>query len=178
MINLSRATRSLSSPNGSSNQAATEFRGLAQTGNLLGQATTRSIRRAASPSMATLEQSVFQKINQYRQQKGLSSLTLNSTITQQARQHSQSMAKSRILSHDGFDIRVKTIGTPIPYRAAAENVAYNMGFSDPVGQAVNGWINSAGHLRNIMGNYDLTGIGVAKNSQNEFYFTQIFIKQL
>ncbi|WNZ24986.1 CAP domain-containing protein [Leptolyngbya sp. NK1-12] len=134
-------------------------------------------RATANSSMATLEQSVFQQINQYRQQRGLAPLTRNATINQQARQHSQNMANSRTLSHNGFSARIQTIGKTIPYRAAAENVAYNAGFSNPAAQAVNGWLKSSGHLRNIMGNYNLTGIGVAKNSQGEFYFTQIFIRR-
>jgi uncharacterized protein YkwD len=132
-------------------------------------------RRAAS-SMASLERSVFQQINQYRQQRGLSALKLDSTIIQQARQHSQDMAKSRVLSHNGFDARVKAISKAFALRAAGENVAYNAGFSNPVAQAVNGWLNSPGHLQNIVGNYNWTGIGVAKNSQGEYYFTQIFVR--
>jgi uncharacterized protein YkwD len=144
----------------------------------LSQSLTRTNRRAtASSSMATLEQSVFQQINQYRQQQGLAPLTLNSTITGQARQHSKNMANSRTLSHNGFNTRVQTISKTIAVRGAAENVAYNAGFSNPAAQAVNGWLKSSGHLKNIMGNYNLTGVGVAKNSQGEFYFTQIFIKR-
>lgn len=159
-------------------QTAVEFRGLTKHKKPLDQPLTRANKRATSTSsMATLERAVFQQINQYRQQKGLSALTMNTTITQQARQHSQNMANSRTLSHDGFNARIQTIGKTIPYRAAAENVAYNAGFSNPAAQAVNGWLKSAGHLQNIMGNYNLTGVGVAKNSRNEFYFTQIFIRR-
>jgi uncharacterized protein YkwD len=157
--------------------AATELRALSSERPALAQALPRNIRRAASSTLATLERSVFQKINQYRQQKGLSSLSMNSTITQQARQHSQSMANSRVLSHNGFSGRVQTIRGSIPLRAAAENVAFNRGFSDPVSQAVDGWIKSPGHLQNIMGNFNLTGVGVARNNQGEFYFTQIFIRR-
>jgi uncharacterized protein YkwD len=139
------------------------------------------LRRAASSnsssSIADLERDVFQRINQYRQRNGLAALQRNSTINQQARQHSQAMASSRKLSHDGFASRIRIIGNSISYKAAAENVAFNRGFSNPVAQAVNGWLNSPGHLKNIMGNYNLTGIGVAKNNQGEFYFTQIFIRR-
>lgn len=170
------SNRSLSSNSDRATQAI-EFNNRSQMGSmgLSDQAVTRR-RRASSTTMATLEQSVFQKINQYRQQKGLAALTLNSTITGQARQHSLNMANTRVLSHNGFDGRVKVIGQKIRWTGAAENVAYNAGFSDPVTQAVNGWLKSPGHLKNIMGNYNLTGIGVAKNSQNQIYFTQIFIK--
>lgn len=150
-----------------------EFKGSGNSNPLAARARPK---RQASSTLGTLENSVFQKINQYRQQKGLSVLKKTSVITQQARQHSLNMANSRTLSHDGFDKRVQTIGKTIRYRAAAENVAYNAGFSDPVAQAVNGWLKSPGHLQNIMGNYNLTGVGVAKNSQGQVYFTQIFIK--
>ena len=131
----------------------------------------------AAASNSAMEQAVLQQINEYRRQKGLPVLTLNATITQQARSHSQDMAQSRVLSHDGFNARIQTIGKTIAYRAAAENVAFNMGFAKPDQQAVQGWIKSTGHRQNIEGNYRLTGIGVAKNAQGEYYFTQIFIRQ-
>lgn len=134
-------------------------------------------KRASAPTTAALERSVLQQINQYRQQRGLSALSSNSVITQQARQHSQSMASSGNISHNGFEGRIKTIGKTIPYRSAAENVAYNFGYSNPVAQAVNGWLNSPGHLQNIVGNFNLTGIGVAKTSRGAYYFTQIFIRR-
>ncbi len=137
---------------------------------------TRATRQRARAS-TSLERSVFQQINQYRQQQGLSALTTNSAITRQARRHSQNMANSSLLSHDGFDGRVKTIGKTIRYRSAAENVAYNFGFSNPAAQAVSGWLKSPGHLENIVGNFSLTGIGMAKNGRGEYYFTQIFIQR-
>lgn len=140
-------------------------------------AASASRRRASAPTVASLERSVFQQINQYRQQQGLAALRTNRTITQQARQHSQTMANSGVLSHDGFDGRVATIGRTIRYRSAAENVAYNVGFNNPTAQAVTGWLNSPGHLENIVGNFNLTGIGAARNSRGEYYFTQIFIQR-
>ena len=129
------------------------------------------------PAIATLEQAVLQQINQYRSQKQLSPLTLDNTISQQARLHSQTMASSGVLSHQGFNQRVEAIAQSISYRAAAENVAFNQGYRDPVKQAVQGWISSPGHRRNIEGQYDLTGIGVAQNEQGEYYFTQVFIRR-
>jgi uncharacterized protein YkwD len=136
-----------------------------------------SQRQTRASALTTLEQTVFRKINQYRQQQGLAALSRNSTITTQARKHSQNMANSRQLSHNGFDSRVEVIGKTIRWQGASENVAYNAGFSNPAAQAVNGWLKSAGHLKNIVGNYNLTGIGVAKNSRGEYYFTQIFVNR-
>lgn len=129
------------------------------------------------PSLAAMEQSAFKQINQYRASQNLPALALNSAITQQARIHSQNMAKKTVpFGHQGFDQRVEAIGKAISYRSAAENVAYNMGYKDPATQAVQGWLKSPGHLKNIRGQYNLTGIAVSKNAKGEYYFAQLFVQ--
>lgn len=131
-----------------------------------------------STQLKALEESVHQQINQYRQSQNLPSLSWNETIAQQARDHSQAMASGAVpFSHKGFDERINSIKQSIPYRSAAENVASNQGYSNPEQQAVAGWLESPGHLKNIQGEFDLTGVGIAKNSQDEYYFTQIFLKR-
>lgn len=121
-----------------------------------------------------LEKLVFEQINQYRIAKGLPKLTLNANISRQARIHSENMAKGKVpFSHDGFEQRVKAI--PLTYNSAAENVAFNSGYSNPANQAVVGWLNSPGHLKNIQGRYNLTGVGVATNDKGEVYLTQMFL---
>jgi uncharacterized protein YkwD len=124
---------------------------------------------------AALEESVFTQINNYRTSQGLAKLARNSAIDNQARIHSQNMASKKVpFGHTGFLERIKAIG--ITYKAAAENVAYNRGYSDPATTAVQGWLKSPGHLTNIKGNYDKTGIGVAANNSGEIYFTEIFLR--
>lgn len=143
-------------------------------------APTASVNLIAQANSTTqsLEQAVYQKINQYRASKGLPALKLAASLTQQARQHSQNMSTGKTaFGHQGFEQRVKEIAKSVPYRGAAENVAYNMGYQDPVAQAVQGWLKSPGHLKNIQGNYGLTGIGVSRNARGEIYFTQIFIRK-
>lgn len=123
---------------------------------------------------ASIEASVFEKINKFRTSQALPALTRNSAIDNQARTHSQNMAKGTIpFGHYGFSQRIQAIS--IPYLAAAENVAMNRGYTDPATQAVQGWLGSSGHLNNIRGKYNLTGVGVATNSKGEVYLTQIFI---
>jgi uncharacterized protein YkwD len=133
-----------------------------------------STKQSAS-SLQAIEQAVFAQINQHRQSRGLSPLTLDERISQQARSHSQAMAQRRRLNHDGFNARLNAIGRSIPFRSGAENVAYNQGFSDPARRAITGWLNSQGHRENIEGAFNLTGIGVARSSRGEYYFTQIFV---
>jgi uncharacterized protein YkwD len=129
----------------------------------------------AQNSELALARQVHQQVNEYRKSLNLAPLTLNAEISQQARQHSENMAENKVeFSHNGFDRRIKALKS-ISYRSAAENVAYNQGYGDPVKQAVQGWIESEGHRQNLTGNYNLTGIGVVKNQQEEYYFTQIFI---
>ncbi len=127
--------------------------------------------------MTALEQAVNVQVNDYRATQGKPPLRLDSRISNQARSHSQDMASgASTFDHQGFDQRVQAIAKVIPYRAAAENVAYNQGYAEPVTQAVQGWLKSTGHRQNIEGQYDLTGIGVANNGKGEYYFTQIFIR--
>lgn len=129
-------------------------------------------------SLDSIEQAVQTQINQYRQQHNLPPLTIDERISNIARTHSQNMASGAVpFSHNGFQERVGTIAKIIPLSAAAENVAYNQGYSDPATQAVQGWLHSSGHLRNIEGNYNQTGIGVAMNDKGEYYLTQIFIRK-
>lgn len=132
----------------------------------------------ANPSeFSEMEQTVHQLVNQYRQSQNLPPLTLDERISDQARQHSAAMASGEVsFSHDRFEQRLEAIAQTIPFRAAAENLAYNIGYPNPAKQAVRGWIESPGHQKNMVGNYDLTGVGIAQNPQGEYYYTQIFIK--
>ncbi|OKH39023.1 serine protease [[Phormidium ambiguum] IAM M-71] len=128
-------------------------------------------------SLSNLERSIHEQVNKYRQSQNLPPLQLNAAITQQSRLHSQAMASGKVpFSHQGFEQRVNAIEKSVSYRSAGENVAYNQGYKDPATQAVQGWLKSPGHLKNIRGNFNLTGIGVAQNSKGEYYFTQIFIR--
>jgi uncharacterized protein YkwD len=125
--------------------------------------------------IAALEQSVHQKINAYRASQSLPALALNATISQTARIHSQNMASGSVpFGHQDFDTRVQTLSQTFTFSSVGENVSYNQGYSDPVAIAVNGWLNSPGHLNNIVGSFNLTGIGVASNNKGEYFFTQIF----
>jgi uncharacterized protein YkwD len=135
------------------------------------------VQQPVAQTLPQIEAAVHSQINQVRQQQGLSPLTLDATISEQARIHSQNMADGKVpFSHEGFQQRVQAISVKISYSSAAENVAYNMGYDDPASQAVQGWIKSPGHYTNIVGDSNLTGIGVVKNAKGEYYFTQIFIK--
>lgn len=135
------------------------------------------IASANEVNLDQLKQSVFQKVNEYRVSQNLSPLKLDSAISQPSQQHSQNMAKGEVpFSHNGAEQRFEKISNKISYQKIAENVGYNSGYNNPAEQVVEGWIKSDGHRKNMLGDYNLTGIGVAKNDKGEYYFTQIFVR--
>jgi uncharacterized protein YkwD len=123
-----------------------------------------------SPS-DSVEAEVHRLVNEHRIGMGLSALQWNETIAKECRQHSQDMASTHTLSHDGFNERINKIGETISWSWAGENVAYHYSAQG----AVTAWLNSPGHKSNIESNSNLTGVGVAYDG-NTIYFTQIFIR--
>jgi uncharacterized protein YkwD len=125
---------------------------------------------------SSLEQSIHNQVNQYRQAQNLPPLAFDQTIAEQSRAHSAAMANSGRISHNGFDNRAAAIGQTITYSSVAENVASNQGYENPDNTAVKGWIKSPGHQQNMVGNFDLTGVGVVERG-GSYYFTQIFVRK-
>lgn len=133
---------------------------------------------ALTDSQETLERKTFEMINQYRQSKNLSALVWNDQVATVAQKHSTNMATKQVeFGHDGFSDRVTLLSETIKISASAENVSYNNGYTDPVTVAVEGWLNSPGHLANITNSlYNQTGVGISISNDGSYYFTQIFIK--
>lgn len=123
-----------------------------------------------------MEDQVLTLINQYREKKDLPPLAPVKLIAAQAEKHSRNMANRKVpFGHSGFDNRMNLLISKLPgANAAAENVAYGARTAEEV---VEMWLNSSGHKKNIKGNYNLTGIGIAKSRNGTLYFTQIFIRR-
>jgi uncharacterized protein YkwD len=124
-----------------------------------------------------IEQRVYELANEHRISEGLVTLQWSEIIAEQCRIHSQDMAQGIVdFGHDGFSERIDNIRDEIMVTAAGENVAYNIGEQDPANAAVEAWLSSPGHRANIEGDYNFTGVGVAKTNDDTYYFTQIFIR--
>jgi uncharacterized protein YkwD len=120
---------------------------------------------------------ILQQVNEFRRSHDREPLTLNPIISSQAQKHSVEMARSReTISHRGFEARLKEMRKRISYRAAAENIAKVGRYENPAQKAVEGWKNSPQHRNHLLGDYSLTGIGVAQNERGDYFFTQIFLK--
>ena len=119
------------------------------------------------------EKQVLQYINQYRKSLGYSTLNWNQVCGHYAEQHSQNMADKKVpFSHQGINERLDNIKKQTPgYQVGSENVAY----SKPDMNPVEAWKKSAGHNKNMLGNFTDCGIGHVEI--NGFhYYTAIFIR--
>lgn len=115
-------------------------------------------------------------INKYRSRKGLPPLRMNGTASAAAEKHSRDMAANRVaFGHSGFDARMHRLMKELkPVYSTAENVAYG---NISAKEVVDMWVHSPGHKRNIEGNYNVTGIGIASDRHGTLYFTQIFLNR-
>lgn len=124
---------------------------------------------------AAISREILFFVNEFRRSKGLPALQANSYISSVALGHSRDMLTGKSpFGHEGFRQRIDRISSRLgKLHVAAENVA-----SGPMGarEVVDGWLHSPGHRRNIMGDFQLTGIGVAEAANGMIYFTQIFVK--
>jgi uncharacterized protein YkwD len=116
---------------------------------------------------------ILRYMNAYRRKKGLPPMAMNAVMTAEAQKHSENMAARRTsFGHNGFQHRLKRISPALNgLSAAAENVALG---STTAKEVVDNWLKSSVHRRNIEGQYNLTGIGVAADKKGVLYFTQIF----
>lgn len=131
----------------------------------------------SSEDILSMENKLIDLINEERLQHLLAPLEPWDELSVSARKHSKNMAAGTTqFGHDGFKGRVKAIRKLTPHIALAENVAYCYGKKDTLAAAVTGWMKSPGHCKNILGNYNTTGIGIAYSKNGRCYMTQIFAR--
>lgn len=134
----------------------------------------------SSQSLNSLEQSVFQQINEHRISKGLPPLVLNEWLTYHAREHSKAMASGKVaFGQQGLQQRNEIISQSGPYQKICSLVAMNQGHPFPDRTAVDSWLNDPLNrsLPDVEGDYEFAGVGVAMNIKGEYYFTQVFLRR-
>jgi uncharacterized protein YkwD len=124
-----------------------------------------------------LERDVDRRINRYRESTNRSPFEWNDSIAKIARRHSEAMAKGKAsFGHDGLKKRSEKIQKKFTIAGMAENVSKHQRSSGFAEAAVTRWLKSPAHLKNIDGDYDLSGIGAARSADGTVYFTQLFVK--
>jgi len=136
---------------------------------------------ASQPVAATdLEKRAFELTNAARVDNGLGPLVWDPELCQMARMHSENMARLGFFSHvnpGGLRMtdRARALGIA-HFRVLGENIAYNQGFADPAGFAVQEWLLSPGHRANILrAEFQQSAIGIFVAADGTVYLTQEFI---
>ncbi|HSK73011.1 MAG TPA: CAP domain-containing protein [Pyrinomonadaceae bacterium] len=127
-----------------------------------------------------LERKAFELLNRQRAENNLSPLVWSDDVAKIARVHSENMAKHKFFSHQGLDgtmvnDRADSLGIS-KWRSIGENIAYNLGYQNPVEFAVERWMSSPSHRGNILNNrWQESAVGVAISKDGAYYFTQVFL---
>jgi len=148
-----------------------------------GSTRSRIADSGSGPSMnaaRALEREVFTLINAERRRHDLGQLEWNDKLASLARLHSQNMAREKFFSHRGsdgsmVDDRADRLGLGT-WRAIGENIAYMRGYDNPAELAVQKWLESTGHRKNLLGpTWKESAVGVAITSDGTYYFTEVFL---
>jgi uncharacterized protein YkwD len=135
--------------------------------------------RSRSSNAFEVERRAFDLTNAERQASGLSLLVWDNAVAELARSHARNMAENKFFSHksaDGetVDGRAKQMG--VRWLGIGENIATMKGYDDPASVAVQNWMRSTGHKRNILnGQFQVSAIGAAVANDGTIYFAQVFI---
>ncbi len=115
-------------------------------------------------------------VNAHRASLDASELQRHPRLDQIARQHSAAMEQGASFSHSGFSRRATQARTVAEFFRASENLAYNFGHADPAARAMETWLDSSAHRREMeRATFRLTGIGVARTPDGKYFFTQLFL---
>ncbi len=148
-----------------------------------GQPLAHAAGTSVSPSIdeaTVIERRAFEKTNQVRVENGLAPLAWDADLCRMARDHSESMVRQGYFGHEtleGLQLKDRARATGIPrFRVIGENIAYNKGYEDPGGFAVERWMISPGHRANILYiGFQASAIGSYVSTDGSVYLTQVLI---
>ncbi|MGL5329950.1 MAG: CAP-associated domain-containing protein [Peptostreptococcaceae bacterium] len=124
----------------------------------------------------SFELQVIDLVNSVRYQRNLNGLDYSKKATISSIKHSDDMNQQNYFDHINkenetpFD-RMKEEG--IKYITAGENIAAGQTSAIYAHEA---WMNSMGHRKNILGDYNNIGVGVSFGGNYKIYYTQNFYK--
>jgi uncharacterized protein YkwD len=132
----------------------------------------------ASDSQGDVEKQTFKLINAYRDRAGLPPLRWNDDIATIARAHSRDMATGDVVELRAIEhVLARALETGDERLELADAVVEAaVAEVDVAARAVQMWLHSPHHLKNIRGDYNFSGIGVWRSKDGALYFTQLFLK--
>ena len=127
-----------------------------------------------TPPPAEIQGQLLKSHNDYRATKSLPPLAANPKLQAAAQGHADFMAKRGKLAHQGIGDGSpwdRIAATGYAMTAGGENVAWNQA---DVAAVMRAWIGSAGHRRNIVGQYAEFGGAVAYGPRKDPYWVSVF----
>ncbi|MES1260460.1 MAG: CAP domain-containing protein, partial [Acidobacteriota bacterium] len=140
--------------------------------------TAGTARAAAATDMEVFAQRIFERTNELRVACGVPPLLWSEPLGRCAREQSSRKARLRFPGHDDPERgtvaqRLRLAG--IAWERCGENLFSERGFDDPVHFAVVFWWYSPGHQANMLNpEFQETGVGVTRDSDETYFVTQIF----
>jgi hypothetical protein len=122
----------------------------------------------ALPAQAGTEGEFLSKINASRSAAGLPPVSVHSDLVPDASAHSAQMMAAGEIYHTSPLSAVAT-----GWEALAENV----GAGPSVASLHAAFMDSAGHRRNVLGDYNYVGIGVSQSNSGQLWVTVIFMRK-
>ncbi|WP_281885027.1 CAP-associated domain-containing protein [Paenibacillus sp. YYML68] len=130
--------------------------------------------KSSAALITAYERQTLDLANAARAKLGYSPFVWSDEASVTARKHSQDMAARDFFDHtnpSGLDPFERMERDGIQFRAAAENIA--AGQTSAI-YAHHGWMNSAGHRKNLLSSIERLGVGVAFGGDMHIYYTQKF----
>jgi uncharacterized protein YkwD len=131
----------------------------------------------------SLESRTLTAANGARRQAGLPALAVRKDLVAVARKHALDMAERGYFSHytpEGESPGARARDAGVAYAAYAENLARVKRSDRPDLLAVDGWLKSPTHRRNLLDErgtgYRYTGIGVARAPDGTVHIAQVFLR--
>lgn len=126
---------------------------------------------------------ILGRLNALRAQYGLGGLAVNDLLMRAAQAHADNMAaldrygdddqNGHYLFGQNWEHRANAVG--YLWWGLGENVAYNRGNSNPAERLMQQWIESSGHLQNMLNaNWRDVGVGIAYGASGRIYGVQMF----
>ncbi|QJE94825.1 CAP domain-containing protein [Luteolibacter luteus] len=139
---------------------------------------------SVSKSDGSLVGNIYSQVNSFRASNGRSELKRHAGLDRMAQQHCEFMRQNRgkfgksNLTHYGFEERAMAAQRMMKMSNVGENIGTCSGSAgNSAAVLVNAWKNSSGHMKNMKGSWNATGIGAVVDSDGTVFATQIFASE-
>ena len=126
-----------------------------------------------------IELEVQQEVNQVREIAKIPQLNWDEKLATEARRHAKNMAVRDFFSHTDpalGDVNNRLDRSGIEWMRCAENLFLERGFSNPAKRAVQTWLDSPGHRKNMLDSkFSETGVGIAVRKDKTIVVVQEYI---